>query len=304
MSKGNDLTGLTFDRLTVIKQVERPPHLKTRGKYYLCKCVCGNELIVYGRSLKSGNTRSCGCLFKDAHTGKSLVGEKFGRLVVIKEVSKPDNKKKNETYWLCKCDCGNEKICGRSELISDNVNSCGCLREELNKQSRKQNRFVIMDDYVIAKDDNDREFLIDIDDYYRLLKFGRYWFVSKRVFNGREESYVESKANGETIRLHNFIMNPAEGEVVDHINGDTMDNRKQNLRITNEARNAQNRATPRNNTSGVKGVHFNGRMNKWVARIGYFGKRIHLGAFDSFEEAVKARKEAEEKYYGEFNRKE
>ena len=57
----------------------------------------------------------------------------------------------------------------------------------------------------------------------------------------------------------------------------------------------------RNNTSGVKGVNFDKRLQQWRSRIGVNKKTIELGYFDKFEDAVKARKEAEEKYFGEFS---
>ena len=62
-----------------------------------------------------------------------------------------------------------------------------------------------------------------------------------------------------------------------------------------------NRTVNINNTSGVTGVHFNKGINEWVARIQVNGVRIQLGSFPNFEEAVKARKDAEEKYFGEYS---
>lgn len=301
MSK-NDLSGMKFGRLTVIKKADRPPNVKNRNQYYLCICECGNQTVVSGRSLKTGNTKSCGCLFIEAHTKEDLTNVRFGKLLVLKKVPKPDNATKNETYWLCRCDCGNEKILGRTRLITHNVQSCGCLKDELLNKRKNNNTYEFKDEYVIVYDNAGGQFKIDIDDYQKLIDFDRYWFVRKTIVNGRKEPYVVAKYKNKEIKLHNFLMNPKENEVVDHINGDVTDNRKSNLRITNKYRNAQNRKIPSNNTSGVKGVNFNKGMGKWVARIGYFGKRIHLGAFDNFEDAVKARKEAEKKYFGEFNR--
>ena len=74
------------------------------------------------------------------------------------------------------------------------------------------------------------------------------------------------------------------------------------MRIVTPQQNAFNRAIQTNNTSGHKGVSLVKRNNKWLARIGFNGKRIVLGTFDSYEEAVEARKMAEIKYYGEYSR--
>jgi hypothetical protein len=56
-----------------------------------------------------------------------------------------------------------------------------------------------------------------------------------------------------------------------------------------------------NNTSGATGVIWNKRLNKWQSRITVDKKDIYLGSYNNFEDAVKARKEAEEKYFGEFS---
>ena len=56
-----DMIGKKYNHLTVLKRVIKPEHIKGRGAYYLCRCDCGNEKIILGRSLRTGNTRSCGC---------------------------------------------------------------------------------------------------------------------------------------------------------------------------------------------------------------------------------------------------
>ena len=79
------------------------------------------------------------------------------------------------------------------------------------------------------------------------------------------------------------------------------DNRKCNLRICTIAENSRNQTLAINNTSGVVGVRFNKNVNKWTARLYINKKRMFLGYFVSKEDAIKARKDGEEKYYGEFS---
>ena len=98
-------------------------------------------------------------------------------------------------------------------------------------------------------------------------------------------------------------MNFPEDMEIDHKYQRTWDNRKSELRIVNRPQNAMNRDKPNNNTSGVKGVHWDSINNQWVAQIGINNKRIYLGRYDNFDEAVKIRQEAEEKYFGEYNYK-
>ena len=90
---------------------------------------------------------------------------------------------------------------------------------------------------------------------------------------------------------------------IDHIHGkeSKYDNRKSNLRVVTHSQNGMNRDLQSNNTSGVVGVSWFAKTNQWRAHIMVNRKFIHLGLFDKFEDAVKARKQAEEKYFGEFS---
>jgi len=124
--KVEDLSGKKFNKLTVIKRVERPENRKTKGVYWLCQCDCGNLTIIIYRSILMGRTRSCGCISSNNHF-TDLTNRKFGKLTVIKRVNKPDNKKTISVYYLCKCDCGNEKIISAAGLRGGKTNSCGCV---------------------------------------------------------------------------------------------------------------------------------------------------------------------------------
>ena len=105
----------------------------------------------------------------------------------------------------------------------------------------------------------------------------------------------------EKIYMHNLILPCEIGFVADHINGHKSrpDNRKQNLRQVTDQQNNFNRDKGSNNTSGFIGVGYDKEKNKYVAYIGLNYKTIHLGYFNSFTMAVKARIEAEIKYFGE-----
>ena len=84
---------------------------------------------------------------------------------------------------------------------------------------------------------------------------------------------------------------------IDHINRVKTDNRLVNLRVVSRSENIQNIGMRKSNTSGFKGVCFHKQANTWVARIGYRGKRYHLGSFLTPEEAHKAYKEAAEQLH-------
>jgi len=87
---------------------------------------------------------------------------------------------------------------------------------------------------------------------------------------------------------------------VDHKDGNTINNRKYNLRITNRLGNMRNRKLHENNKSGKAGVIEYG--NRWMAYIKLNGIQKNLGYYDYFSDAVIARENAENEYYGEFLR--
>ena len=102
-----------------------------------------------------------------------------------------------------------------------------------------------------------------------------------------------------------FIDNPENKPIVDHINQVKSDNRACNLRWVTYSENQQNITPLRaNNSSGCVGIHsrqVKGEHVSWVVRISLNNKRIHIGDFKEFDDAVKARREAEKKYFGEYN---
>jgi hypothetical protein len=125
-----DLTGQRFGKLAVIKKADKPVGSKRNHLFWLCKCDCGNEKVINGGDLKSG-VKSCGCLTHESpYNFQDLTGKKFGRLLVIKRVNKPKEKSAAGTYWLCKCDCGNEKTANNHDLVHGDTTSCGCKRHE------------------------------------------------------------------------------------------------------------------------------------------------------------------------------
>lgn len=113
--------------------------------------------------------------------------------------------------------------------------------------------------------------------------------------------YARTVVDGHGLFMHKVIMGDFNNNfTIDHINRNRLDNRKSNLRIVTLQENSFNQSVYKNNTSGVAGVLFNKSKNKWEASIQVNKKRIYLGTFINKEDAINARKEAEEKYFGEF----
>lgn len=133
MSKALELTGKKYNKLTVIKR----DGSKNGRAYWLCKCDCGNETRVISHSLTSGKTQSCGCIsieqIKNLNKGKKLVkdivGNRYGRLLVVEFSHLTEDKKR--AYWKCLCDCGTEIIVRGDGLKTGHTNSCGCYNKDI-----------------------------------------------------------------------------------------------------------------------------------------------------------------------------
>jgi hypothetical protein len=104
------------------------------------------------------------------------------------------------------------------------------------------------------------------------------------------------------IYMHREILKPPDNMESDHINGNRLDNQKENLRICNSTQNKGNACIRSDNTSGHKGVFWNKYRQKWQAQIEKKGKNNNLGLFINMEDAIKAYEKAAAEYFGEFAR--
>lgn len=125
------------------------------------------------------------------------------------------------------------------------------------------------------------------------------WYL--RIHKKNNLKYVMGTIGNKKIFLHRFILNTPSNKVVDHINGNTLDNRESNIRICTQANNSKNRIykTSKGKVPGIYQQY--GENGNYSVRITVNYKNIHIGTFKTYEEAVKARLEAEEKYFGEYN---
>lgn len=232
-----------------------------------------------------------------------LKGRKFGRLTVIEKAkTRISNKGSYIPYWYCICDCQlqlpeNERaiisVQGR-KLREGITTSCGCMRRISNKKS---NSYEIIGNVVKMYSSNDKYFLIDLDDLERVKEFC--WQVSKSGYVRSMKPMINGKR--QYLALHRFIMDCSNPSLfVDHINHNTFDNRKCNLRIVTPTQNQYNVKPCAYNKSGVRGVRFDKYNNKWVAEMSINKKNRILGYYDNISDAIEKRKEYEKLYYGEF----
>lgn len=144
------------------------------------------------------------------------------------------------------------------------------------------------------------EALVDAADLPRSVAFGR-WSIGCSAGNGYAYCKPPGSPLGTRIALHRFISGAKQGECVDHIDRNSLNNRSSNLRICSQADNTRNRKAPHTNTSGYKGVSRHSGTNRWQARIGIGGnKHKSLGSFATPEEAARAYNAAALERYGEF----
>lgn len=115
-----------------------------------------------------------------------------------------------------------------------------------------------------------------------------------------KNTYAVTYYRNKELSMARLIMGNPKGKVVDHINHDTLDNRKENLRICTIAQNNKNRSIESKNTTGYKGVSYSITGKKFRARIYSGRKEIFLGTFDTEKEAAIAYNVAALIYHGEF----
>lgn len=162
------------------------------------------------------------------------------------------------------------------------------------------NQFAIADDCVIGRTAKGDVFYFDKEDIHKVT--AHTWCLSRQGYV--VSTVYDDSGRTKKLRLHRYLMDEIDPNIfIDHIDGNPLNNRKSNLRRTTPAQNAQNHKMSKANTSGANGVYWNKRNKRWCALISINSKLTYLGYFDTKEEAIQARKKAEEKYYGEYTRK-
>jgi len=224
------------------------------------------------------------------------IGQRFGLLVVLKNIGNIEYGKTKRLMpaWECECDCGNKKIIAYPSLTgSRTTKSCGCLRKKERPNRKKgdirigevHRQFNGMDAVIInyntvnditiqfengvivnnVKYDNLIRNKVkcpmiveEIDDILKVINSNTHpetiFFVdmdfkdlvSNDYWHNDSNGYVKSNKHG---HLHRLIMNAQKGDYVDHINGNTADNRRSNLRLCSNAKNVQNSGMRKNNKS-------------------------------------------------------
>jgi hypothetical protein len=222
-----------------------------------------------------------------------LIGQKFGRLTVIKKV---ENGKRGENRWLCKCSCfkKTEIITLGIRLKSGKTKSCGCLaKESISNVNRKIWKFKIINDKTYGVPlTKGKQAIIDKEDIAVVKDYG--WCSEYR-------GYAVATINNKRVLMHRLIMNCPDNMEVDHINEDKLDNRKINLRVCLRKENVANIKRIKTNKTGYRGVSYNKKIRAYQSYIYINNKHVYLGKFKTIEEAAEAYKKASLEYHKEFS---
>lgn len=174
-------------------------------------------------------------------------------------------------------------------------------------KSKLKNDFEISNGIVTMKivcKDKTYNCSFDEDDLDCVSKYNHKWYGDEmHEGNIYAKITVQSDTNSKqtTILLHRVIMNfpkLSNNFLVDHIDGNTLNNCKSNLRVATPLQNTWNSKIQKNNTSGYRGVRWNKENKKWQVDIVFNNNRKYLGLYDELDKAIKIRKKAEEKYWG------
>ena len=148
--------------------------------------------------------------------------------------------------------------------------------------------------YVNLNNSDENIMICDLEDWNK--QKDCYWIKNRG-------GYATSCKNHKTIIFHRIIMGTNNSKIqVDHINGNKLDNRKQNLRICSNQENSFNKNKNSNNSSGYKGVYFDKERNKWRSSIQFNGKSIKSSKrYDTPEEAYEWYVQKSNELFGDFS---
>lgn len=206
---------------------------------------------------------------------KDLTGSRIGTLLLLKR-----KREKNRTYYLCKCDCGNEKWI-RADLLTNERVSCGCKRE-----------------YKFRDLTNKRFGMLTAIKIVSRTKNNGYLWKCKCDCGKYKDVPLSSLISGRVVSCGCYQKSKAKDNVKKAIQKFKEKNLKEDTNISY----LKLDKPIKSNKSGVTGVSFNNKENLWIANISFKKQRYYLGSFKNKEDAIKVRKEAEEKMHKEFIR--
>ncbi len=257
--------GFCVGKLTV---TEATPERKSGYTVWRCSCECGGSICLDTRTLQRGTIQDCGCESVVKPGQRDITGQRFGKLTALYPTGKRGSG--GGLIWHCKCDCGGEVDAPLAQLRSGYRKSCGCLsRPPLKDFIGKRFGKLVVKSYA-GKWEGLHHWLCICD-------CGNETVVGQTTLqSGKTKSCgcLQKITYKDNLKL-------VDGTSVTMIE-------------------ASRQRLISSNSSGYNGVYKNRRSGRWAAQITFKGKTYYLGSYMKIEDAVKIRKEAEERLYGEF----
>jgi hypothetical protein len=242
-----------------------------------CVCNrCDKKFYEYPSNLKRGRGKYCSRAC--ANKSRDYSG-----------VSK-DDKENN-----CTCQECNKEFYQYPSVVESGGGKF-CSKSCLGKSKTVNNRYVEQENHVVLiinKKGDSYKCLIDKDNQE---------VVSNHQWHIESGQYAACSEENKRILMHRLIMGLPDQLEVDHINGNRLDNRKENLRLVTPKQQAMNRTADSGSTSDRVGVSWKKGRDKWHAQISVNQKKIHIGYYETEQDAIEARKEEEQKHFGEYAR--
>lgn len=255
--------GEKYGRFTVIGE---EPHNRFGARCFRCRCVCGYE-ADYSASVITGKPNRY-CRKCVPHTGgykrPDIVGKTINGWKIL---DNNDDHPGNAYFFTCQCvRCGNISIRSTAQITASKSNRC--------ERCPPMYGFDIKNGIAVGHLPDGTSFIIDEDD---IGKVERHFWRS-----GKENYVVESNS---PMRLHRYIMGVTDPKImVDHINRDRRDCRKENLRIISTFGNSCNHNLFETNKTGYSGVYYSKCSSRYEVKIGYNRKRILLGTTKAIDQ--------------------
>lgn len=199
------------------------------------------------------------------------IGNKYGKLTILKKVRKDSH---NTWVYLCQCDCGNLKEVNINKLHSGHTKSCGCLNHKLKDVTGQRfGRLVVVG--LIGRKHNRTYWKCQCD-------CGNICEAPINMLLSNQKVSCGCKNKENRLSVSSLDRGCVDGTLISAIDG--------------------SRNINKNNTSGVTGVSFDSKRKKWIAQITFQRKNHLIGRFDNKDDAVRARLEAEEQYFGKYRK--
>lgn len=215
-----------------------------------------------------------------------LTGKVYGDILVLSFVEK----KGKHPMWDVECTLCNKKLVTSSTHVKNKVKGMGCGNGcscRVNTVTHIDGGLTVVD--VSTETFTDKFCTVDTDMYYKYMTRNK-WYAYKAPHS--KNYYTYAKIDNKRVALHRLILDTPADLVTDHENGDGLDNRVINLRAVTHKTNMRNLTLYTNNKYGQSGV-YKVRSGRFIASIRLNGKQTHIGTYNTVEEAIEARKEAE-----------